>query len=82
MRSLDAQWTKPSSQFDIWDDEPACIPDNPDVEELFRALEGDLRGADVVKVVEIGWLASDDLRQRLESILERFRSTGGQVLTG
>lgn len=81
MRSLDAQWTKPSSQFDIWNDDPLCVPDKPAVEELFRDLEGDLRGADVVRVIEMHWLASDDLKQRLEAILDRFRTSGGQVLT-
>lgn len=65
-----------------WEDgEPPPEFDERSVERLFEELERDLRGADVLRVVERQWLsgASDDLRLGLGKVISTFRSRGGQV---
>jgi hypothetical protein len=52
--------------------------------QLVSARTGDLSGvepfeADLVRVVGAEWLASPELKGRLESVLRAFRAAGGRV---
>jgi hypothetical protein len=49
-------------------------------EELFERLAVEVRGVDNLLLVDTAWLASQDLRQRLDPLLASVRARGGQVL--
>lgn len=81
IRSLGVQLTK-SAEPDSWDgDEPLRVLSESPIEELFQGLEHDLGAVDVVRVIDPRWLASKDLKERLDVILDRFRGRGGEVIT-
>jgi hypothetical protein len=48
-------------------------------QDLFERLEVELRGVDSLVLMDTAWLASQDLRQRLEPLLVSIRARGGQV---
>jgi hypothetical protein len=48
-------------------------------QELFERLEAELRHVDYLVLVDTAWLASEDLRQRLEPLLVSVRARGGRV---
>ncbi len=48
-------------------------------EELFERLEADLRGVDSLLLVDTSWLASRDLRQRLDPLVESLRARGVRI---
>jgi len=48
-------------------------------QELFERLEVELRGINNLLLVDTSWLASQDLRQRLEPLLVSVRARGGRV---
>ena len=78
MRCLDAQL--PNAPGDEpWLGEPPRVVSGRTVDELFQGLERDLEAVDVLRVVDTRWLASEELRQRLQATLDRFRARGGQV---
>ena len=81
MRVVDSQLT-PGLAADSdgpWVGEPPRVVHEITTDELFADLERQLRGVDVVRVVDAAWLTSADLRQRLNSVLDGFRASGGQV---
>ena len=47
-------------------------------EQLFEALDRELRDVEVLKVVNSQWLVGD-LRQDLDRLIEGFRARGGRV---
>jgi hypothetical protein len=46
---------------------------------LFETLAVDLQDATAVRLTDTAWLAREDLKQQLETILEGFRANGGRV---
>jgi hypothetical protein len=50
--------------------------------QLFENLAGDLRKVKAIRLTDTTWLARADLKQRLEAVLEGFRSAGGTVTLG
>ena len=62
-----------------FDGEPPAVFDARTTEQVFADLERDLRGVDLVRVVGAEWLASPELKGRLESVLRTFRAAGGCV---
>jgi hypothetical protein len=48
--------------------------------ELFDRLAHDLQHLDELRLTETGWLAREDLAQRLGAILDAFRARGGRVI--
>jgi hypothetical protein len=48
--------------------------------ELFARLDGELRRAEVVQLVDPWWLADAGFRQALDRVLAAFRAGGGQVV--
>jgi hypothetical protein len=84
MRCLDAQATRgvqAGPVLDTWEGEPPRFVDQPTVDELFRSLDTDLRGADVLRLVDTRWMASEELKQRLGDLVAAFRIRGGVVET-
>jgi len=83
MRVVDSQMVRGSNVGS--DDPPAGEPprvvDEITTHELFADLERELRGVDAVRVVDAAWLTSAELRQRLDSVLDEFRASGGRVDT-
>ena len=81
MRVVDSQLTPGSNAGSDgpWVGEPPRVVDAITTDELFADLERQLRGVDVVRVVDAAWLTPGDLRQRLNSALDAFRAGGGHV---
>ncbi len=69
--------TSPWSDSD--DDEPPAVFDERTTRQLFRQVDRELRNADVVRVVDTGWLAVDAFRRDVEDLLAAFRQRGGRV---
>jgi hypothetical protein len=49
------------------------------IDRLFDNLARDLAQVRAVTVVERSWLARDDLRARVDALLDTFRAGGGRV---
>ena len=64
---------------ELWDHEPPAVFDVRTTQELFGAVDRELRTADVVRVVDTGWLAVDAFRRDVEDLLAAFRRRGGRV---
>jgi hypothetical protein len=81
MRFVDTRRINASSDEsgDRWDGEPPAVFDAPTADQLFADLERELRGVDVVRVVDLSWLAASDLKPRLEAVLETVRAHGVRV---
>jgi len=83
MRVVDTQLvsarTGDLSGVEPFEGEPPAVFDTRTTEQVFADLEHDLRGADLVRVVGAEWLASPELKGRLESVLRAFRAAGGRV---
>ena len=47
---------------------------------LFENLSLDLRDVIVVRLTDTAWLAREDLKQQLETILEGFKAGGGRII--
>jgi hypothetical protein len=47
---------------------------------LFENLSIVLRDVTAVRLTETAWLAREDLKQQLETILEGFKAGGGRVI--
>ena len=50
--------------------------------QLFDHLAGDLRKVTAVCVTDTSWLAREDLKTRLDAVLDAFRAAGGRVTLG
>ena len=79
MRYVDASLPGAASD-DPCEGEPPRNVKEQTTEELFRDLDGDLRDADIVRLVDTRWLASEDFGQHIEAVLDRFRARGGKVI--
>ena len=66
-------WSEPD------DAEPPAVFDERTTQQLFSDVDRELRNADVVRVVETGWLAVDAFRRDVEDLLAAFRRRGGRV---
>ena len=69
----------PSAWSDADDVEPAAVFDECTTQQLFHHIDRELRNADVVRVVDTGWLAVDAFRRDVEDLLAAFRQRGGRV---
>lgn len=49
------------------------------LDQLFANLERDLRQVRRITLVDRSWLSHDDLRARVDELLEAFRQRGGRV---
>lgn len=47
---------------------------------LFERLDGELRGVNALRLVEAQWLSRQDLRDRLDPLLNAFRRRGGELV--
>jgi len=54
-----------------WDDTTA---------DLFARLDRELEDARELRLVNTSWLAREDLKQRLEPVLDSFRARGGRIV--
>ena len=50
-------------------------------EQLFENLAADLRKVTAVRLTETTWLAREELKTRLDTVLADFRAAGGVVAT-
>ena len=64
----------------MWGGEPPAVLDLPTREQILEDLERELRGVDVVRVVDTQWLVGD-LKQEVERRIDTFRARGGRVST-
>ncbi len=69
----------PSPWSDSDDAEPPTMFDERTTQQLFHDIDLELRNADVVRVVDTGWLAVDAFRRDVEDLLTAFRRRGGRV---
>ena len=81
MRVVETQRVSASSDesSEGWGREPPAVFDALTADRLFADLERELRGVDVVRVVDRSWLAASDLKPRLEALLDAVRARGGRV---
>lgn len=82
MRYLDTQ--RPGRpdigvQEDHFLGEPEPDYAQPTTQELFDRLSEELRGADVLRVVDAQWLADPQFRGAVEQVVARFEAQGGRV---
>jgi hypothetical protein len=49
------------------------------VDQLFANLARDLDQVNAVTLVDPSWLSRDDLRARVDAVLDAFRARGGRV---
>jgi hypothetical protein len=49
-------------------------------DQLFENLATDLRKVTVVRLTQTTWLAREELKTRLDSVLATFRAAGGVVI--
>ena len=61
------------------DNEPPAVFDERTTRQLFSDIDRELRRADVVRVVDTGWLAVEAFRRDVEDLLAAFRRRGGRV---
>jgi hypothetical protein len=47
--------------------------------QLFQHLADDLRKVSAVRLTDTSWLSRDDLRQRVDGVLDGFRRRGGRI---
>ena len=64
---------------ELWNDEPSAVFDARTTEQLFSEVDRELRNAEVVRVVDTGWLAVDAFRRDVEDLLAAFCRRGGCV---
>ncbi|MCH2472271.1 MAG: hypothetical protein MK486_19990 [Gemmatimonadetes bacterium] len=64
---------------ELWNDEPSAVFDERTTEQLFSDVDRELGNAEVVRVVDTGWLAVDAFRRDVEDLLAAFRRRGGRV---
>ncbi len=62
-----------------WDGEPPTDIEERTCEELFQDLDRELRGADVLRVLDRNWLVGEELKQEVDALLATFRARGGRV---
>ncbi len=80
MRCSDAAIGAPSAEeYDLAVGEPPAVLTRRSPDEMFAAIEEDLRAAQVLRLVEPEWLESMDGRARLHAIVDAFRARGGRV---
>jgi hypothetical protein len=66
---------------DTWEGEPPRFVHEPTIDELFSSLDADLRKADILRLVDTRWMASEELKQRLGDLVAAFLARGGVVET-
>ena len=80
MRVVDTQLVSAAGRAMIrGEGEPPAVFETRTTEQVFADLERDLRGVDLVRVVGAEWLASPELKGRLESVLTAVRAAGGRI---
>ena len=81
MRVVDTRRVSAASDQsgDRWDGEPPAVFDPLTTDRLFADLEQELRGADLVRVIDESWLGAGDLFGRLEAVLDAVRARGARV---
>ena len=84
MRCMDSRVTTGEADArsdgpDPWGNEPPAAW-NPRTEaEIFDGLATELRGADVLRLVDRQWIQEGEMSRRLDRLLETFRAGGGRV---
>ena len=80
MQYLDVQLTwgpqegaTPAEQ-QVWGGEPTAVFESRSVEQLFGEIERDLEQADVLRISEPEWLATEPLCQAVEALIAAFRA--------
>ena len=70
-----------SEADDVQAGEPAASHDYVSIDAVVTEVEGRLREADVVRLIDDEWMASTELRQRVDPLLSAFRARGGSVIS-
>lgn len=85
MRWLDTQVTGApreestgAAETSPWGGEPPAVFAERTPQQLFEALDRELRDVDLLRVVDSQWLVGD-LRQDFDLLMDAFRARGGRV---
>ena len=62
-----------------WDGERPAVLGARSTQQLFDDLEGELRGVDVLRVIDTSWLAVEEFGREIEQLVSAFRARGGRV---
>ncbi len=79
MRVVDTQLVSARPGDEPCDGEPPAVFETQTTDQVFAHLERDLRDVDLVRVVGAEWLASPELKGRLDAVLSAFRAAGGHI---
>jgi len=84
MRCLDALVTDDDANLhsdtpDPWGNEPPAVWDRRTTADIFDGLAVELRGADVLRLVDRQWVEEGEMSRQLDRLLEAFRVGGGRV---
>jgi len=67
------------SEDQAWGGEPSAMFEARSAEQLFGEIERDLSRADVLRILEPQWLATEPLGRHVETLIASFRARGGKV---
>ena len=85
MQYLDVQLTWGLRQDPVapddqaWGGEPTAVFEARSVEQLFGEIERDLDRADVLRISDPEWLATEPLGRHVEALIASFSARGGKV---
>jgi len=79
MRVVDTQLVSAQPGDELCDGEPPAVFETHTTDQVFADLERDLRDVDLVRVMGAEWLASPELKGRLDAVLSAFRAAGGHI---
>ena len=83
MRCLDARVDGDAAATEEpWEGEPPAVLNRRTPADLIQELESDLSRADVLRIVDRQWLASEEIGQHVEALVAAFRARGGLVEFG
>jgi hypothetical protein len=68
--------------YDVWMGEPAAAFTRRTPDALLRSVADQLQQVQVLRLTDIEWLASTELRTQLEPLLAAFRAGGGLLEYG
>ena len=83
LRTVDAQCgasDEEAATHEPWMGEPPLVREHATPQELIRNLIHDLQDCRVLRVIDVEWLGTADLRAGVDALVEAVRTRGGEVV--
>lgn len=65
---------------DWWAGEPPLEIATTAPDDFFRSVQADILNADKLRIVDMEWMAQEEFRIRMETLIAAFRAAGGEIL--